>query len=776
MKKILSLALSLAVILSAFTFVMPQASTEEAPFIEYLMYKDFSDASSLSEVYNGHNSTTAIYDSSTGAFKDEYATRGYELTEEGTFKMKGTKSVYHTRFLEKKVTPLPKLVFSYDIKTNMSGSKGYYISVKDNTYGASAVALYDNGIIYANHKKSVQLGTFTAGQWTNITIVYDNVNPSGAYNKRDIYIDGVYAGTNQVTATAKLDYVQAGRLSYSPAIYLNTTQYVEFDNMKAYALPSNLDYEVENGAGKTITVNYNMIPSTGATEASNYTVTDKSGNAIAVTSAVVSERNPAQVVLTLASELAPYGEYTVKVNGENVKAATEAAAEGVTRVVAEAITISAEDAGCTFGAKVETFPFEDTENVYCVDYENLTEATVASIGGKYNSSTNVSYNASASLTVDGDYKYLTVEQLKTTAQINSRFGIDTYDFSGEPSAFIYEWKVRTHFSENPRAMFEIRDGEFFGPAFAALYNGKVYDRRIRDDSAKVIGEYTDGEWITLTSVYFTEYVEVEGVQKIRRDTYINGKYAATNYENVPADGDNAGYYSFLKNTGNSFCLSPAIRNYASQGTEAGATVDIDYHKLAKASAKLTAELADAKASPAGYVDLFLNNIPDEASLIENAYVVDEESALASKILYCEYPQGFNVSAYSQKARLWFENKLENEKTYKLRIIGAKDIYGNELKFEAEFVTAVPDAENLVITKAEGKATATVTVNKPSEDFVLRIAAYKNIDGALIMTGSAEAALSAEGEVTTDSIDVSSADVVKAFAWKAGRPVMEHVAE
>lgn len=773
MKKILSLALSLAVILSAFTFVMPQASTEEAPFIDYLMYKDFSDASSMSAVYSDYNNTTAIYNSETGAFAESLAARGYELTEEGTFKMKGTKSTYHTRFLEKKVTPLPQLVFSYDIKTNMSGNKGYYISVKGNTYGASAVALYDNGIIYANDKKSVQLGTFTAGQWTNITIVYDNVNPSGGYNKRDIYINGVYAGTHQVSSSAKLDYVQCGRLSYSPAIYLNTTQYVEFDNMKAYALPTNLDYEVENGAGKTITVNYNMIPSTGATEASNYTVTDKSGNAIAVSSAAVSERNPAQVVLTLASELAPYGEYTVKVNGENVKAATEAAAEGVTRVVAEAITISAEDAGCTFGAKVETFPFEDTENAYCVDFEKLTEATVKSIGGNYVTGSSNNHGAEAALTVDGDYKYLTVEQLSTTAQINARFPLDEYDFSGAPSAFIYEWKVRPHFSENPRAMFELRDGNWWGPAFPSLYDGKVYDRRIRDDSAKVIGKYTDGEWVTLTSVYFTEYVDVEGVQKIRRDTYINGKYAATNYEDIPSS--NGSYYSFLKGTG-TFCLSPAIRNYASQGTEAGATLDIDYHKVAKASAKLTAELADAKASPAGYVDLFLNNIPDEASLIENAYVVDEESALASKILYCEYPQGFNVSTYSQKARLWFENKLENEKNYKLRIIGAKDIYGNELKFEAEFFTAVPDAENLVITKADGKATATVTVNKPSEDFVLRIAAYKNIDGALIMTGSVEAALSAEGEVTTDSIDVSSADVVKAFAWKAGRPVMEHIAE
>lgn len=306
-KRIISMLLTAAICLS-FTGVV--FAGEAADFISYKTYKDFTDGSSLSGIYSNHKETIAIYDSETGSFLENFAARGYELTEDGTFKMAGGTD-YYTRFLTPKVSPLEKLVFSFDLKTNLSGGKGYCLTTNKNTYGTGVVTFYDDGGIYAYYNKGEKVGSFTAGEWTNVTVVYDNVNPEDGYNRRDIYIDGVYATTAQETTSAGYDYVKLGRVSFSPLFHGKAAHYVEFDNITAYVLPEELDYRILSASGNEISLEFNMIPDIESLEEGCFVITDESGEEAVVSSVALDERNP-RIVVIGTEEILKAGEgYTV---------------------------------------------------------------------------------------------------------------------------------------------------------------------------------------------------------------------------------------------------------------------------------------------------------------------------------------------------------------------------------------------------------------------------------------------------------------------------------
>lgn len=765
MKRILSLLLSVTVILSAFSFVLPAyASDEVEPFIDYIYYNDFSTVSDAAEYLQGTNYTTmsSIYNGS--GFVS-----GFEHTSSGTVKMTApVSSNYSGIVIDGKDANgnIPKLVVSYNIKPKFARNDSYYYATVQDNRGTSNIALYNNtnggagrGIYsgmtesrtWDEGNKLQDVSSFDGSKWYNITIVYDN--DSSKTNNRDIYVNGAFTGTHTALSTTSYNYAKSGTVQISNYFNPYTGDYIEFDDFKAYAYPSELKYELVSATSNEVKLNFNMFPDVATVIPENFIV--KSGEeTITPTTASVSSDDLGQVVLTFSEDLTPGKTY--KVSAANLTAGSS------TTDVADTLTLSSTPAELSFSVSVPPVEWSETSELYYFDYSNYSEQTFTSFAFRTDGISGCGNQGIYKIEKDSDNeenKLFTIQQNGTS---NTATNVTLWgDKANYASGNIYalELKIKTDFSKYPDvAIFDTRAQSGYGLNFTALHNGGIYTNGSCEEG---VGTYTDGEWITLKNVYYSSPVNIDGTDYLRRDIYINGQFAKTVYDNWSALGSHT-------NGSSNFLMTMRIRDKDDSdgliNTEG--KIYIDYIRVYKTSDSFAAKLTAVENVDTSFVNVQFNSTPVLSDLTGKIYIADENGVKVSDIAVPEFVNGFNVDGYAADVNLWFANGLGLGKTYKLCIDGISDIAGNKLYQEETFTTkAVPEAEGLTLSGG----IATVTVNEYSEPLTLIVAGYEVTDGVEKMVKVVEKTITADGTFSTE--EAVEADVVKAFLWKGTKPVV-----
>ena len=767
MKRILSLLLSVTVILSAFSLVLPTyASDEVEQFIDYVYYNDFTTVNDAAEYLQGTNYTTM-----SSIYKDSAFVSGYEHTSSGTVKMTApVSSNYSGIVIDGKDTNgnIPKLVVSYNIKPKFARNDSYYYATVQDNRGTSNIALYNNtnggagrGIYsgmtesrtWDEANKLQDVSSFDGSKWYNITIVYDN--DSSKTNNRDIYINGAFTGTHAALSTTSYNYAKSGTVQISNYFNPYTGDYIEFDNLKAYAYPSELKYELVSAATNEVKLNFNMFPDAATVIPENFIV--KAGNeTITPDSASISSDDLGQVVLTFSEDLLPGKTYTV--SAANLTAGSSATD------VADTIALSSSPE-LSFSVSVPPVEWSETSELYSFDYSNYSEQTFTSFAFRTDGISGCGNQGIYKIEKDSDNeenKLFTIQQNGTSdTATNVTLWADKANYASD-NIYALELKIKTDFSKYPDvAMFDTRAQSGYGLNFTALHNGEIYTNGSLEES---IGTYTDGEWITLKNVYYSSPVNVEGTDYLRRDIYINGQYIKTVYDDWGSLGSHT-------NGSSNFLLTMRIRDKedADGLINTEGKVYIDYIRIYKPNASFAAKLTAAENVDTSFVNVQFNSTPVLSDLTDKIYIADENGVKVSDIAVPEFVNEFNADGYAAKVNLWFAKELELGKSYKLCISGVSDIAENTLYQEEVFTTkAAPEAEGLTLS---GGIT-TVTVNEYSEPLTLIVAGYEVTDGVEKMVKVVEKTITATGTFSTE--EAVTGDAVKAFLWKGTKPVVSAV--
>jgi len=765
MKKILSLLLSASVMLSAFSFVMPAyASTEAEPLINYIYENDFSDITDAKDYRHSASisSMISIYDSAT-----ETLASGYELTNDGTLKITKAGEYSGLKIKGKDAEGnIPKLVLSYRIKPLFTRNDAYYHATVKDENGTSNIALYNHTInggkgIYAGMtsgraweagNKVLDVASFDGSTWYDITIVYDN--DASKYNNRDIYVNGDYKGTFAALSSSALagyNYAYTGDVNICNYFNPKTGDYIEFDDFKAYAYPGELKYELASATAEEVTLNFNMFPDEATVIPGNFTV--KTGDTeINPDSVSISPDNAKQVILTFNNGLKAGTPYTVSAAGLTAGSSATDVADTI------ALSDSPEFSFTVAAKEIEWSPISE---IFSFDYENQsTDKEITNTADQAYESDLGFYKIGAGglykiEEVDGN-KSLTMQQNSTSATTSfARILPRKANFSSG-NAYAVEMKIKTDFSKDPEnAVFDSRRDSGWGLQYTTLNNGVIYND---NDLTESVGTYKDGEWITLKNVYYSTPVTIDGTDYLRRDVYINGQFAKTLYDSWATFGNSV-------NGGANLSVTFRIRGKDTTVNSEG-KVYIDYIRVYKTADSLAAKLASAENVDTSFINLQFNSTPVQADLTGKIYIADENGVKVSDIAVPEYVNGFNADGYAANVKLWFVNRLENGKTYKLIINNISDIMGKNLYQEETFVTKpVPEADGLTLSGG----IATVNINEYSEPLTLIVAGYEVIDNVEQMIKVVNKTITATGTFSTE--EAVTADIVKAFLWKGTKPVI-----
>ena len=750
MKRILSLLICVSVILSAFTFVMPvYASTEEEAFIDYIWYDDFSGSTIADRYINNLNAKINTLD--------------YYTLENGVLKYTSPELAYNYFVDNQTISDKTKqLVVSYKFKVSTTSSTN--AGTNCSKLPSTALVKISGSKILPYHSSKSTLGTITADTWTTITCVLNNQDKT-----RDIYINNSYVGTKTAdseytTKTEQGDdftyYTDSGAFKFINAFYMTANATYEMDDYEIYYLPTELKYELESATAEEVKLNLNMIPDSATVIPANFTV--KAGSStITPATATLSAVDPRQVILTF-SEGALTAGTTYTVSAANLTAGNNDGDVADSLV----LTSSPELSFKVSPAEVEWTATKDIS--YSSNYEDLSVAenitASESTNGVYEFGEDGLYNIEE---VDGK-KVLTIQQnalstTKTFASYLFRKG----NFA-EGNYYTLEMKVKTDFSKNPeRTMFDVRADGLHGVPFTALHNGVIYTNLGLTES---VGTYNDGEWVTLKNVYYSTPVSLDltddgednPTDMLRRDIYINGQFIKTVYDTPDS-------YDFKMLTGtNNWSVKLRVRDKHTDSINTEGKLYIDYIRLYKTVDTFAAQLSSETDVDTGYISVKFNNTPVDADLTntEKIYVEDESGNKVSAIAVPEFVNEFNAEGYAAKVNLWFNDELENGKTYKLCINGVTDIKGNVLYQEETFTTkTIPEVQDLKLANG----IASVTVNEYSEPLTLYVVGYDVVEGVEQMTTVVTKEITATGTYTTDT--KVTEDVVKAFLWKGTKPVI-----
>ena len=340
-KRCLSVLLMFTVMLSTITFAIPTYADGEEPFIDYIHFDDFSTTAKMNYYNTGYNPTSKFWDDANGKIADAYQAN-FSLTD-NTLKVTNTVTGGVTRVGFRVNAPVskPKMIVSFDVKFNFSTNAGYYFGGRDQ-YGVGSLCMMDTGVIMVHTAgSSEKLGTtYTKGEWTNVTLVYD-VDATKNDN-RDIYIDGVNCGSF-VNPSSPWNYANKGYIEFIPQFFSKAGDSMQLDNIEIYAYPETLKCQFDSASGKEIKVNFNMIPNADTILPENFKV--KKGDAdVNISSVKMSDNNPKQVVLTLENTLQAESSYTVAVS--------DISAGAVTDRVSDYITLASEE------LSFETMPYK----------------------------------------------------------------------------------------------------------------------------------------------------------------------------------------------------------------------------------------------------------------------------------------------------------------------------------------------------------------------------------------------------------------------------------
>lgn len=750
-----------------FSFV---TSEIEIPANTYFWNDDFSGESIDTSYISAYNATTLINDGTTVDSR-------YSLTEEDTLKFgayaKGTYFVKDVTSVANK----PKLVISYSVKPlsaeDVNGSR------KD--YGISTVYLR-NGIIYDNENGN-NIGTYESGKWLDITCAYDNVS-----NTRDIYVNGEYLATAECKTLAAWQYSNSGRAYFCFYHYGYARVGTEFDNLEVYALPVGLRYDIADASVESLSLKFNITPEADTVIPSNFTVLDKDGNEVAVSSAELVAGAQGLVKLTFENELKPFSDYTV--TAKNIITGSEE-----NDVIGTALKLG-NNAPVKFStAGAAAIEYVNDGTVFYNDYSasvasaeselgqiaTAAEFKTASLAGAtgvvttdFISDTNYSNGIYEVSKEDGN-KYISMTQSSTAVPYWRTFvkaaNIAAYD------TVAFEYRVRPHLEvEGVRPIFESRNGDYYGIPMPILFDGKITFGGYEAD--KTIGKYHDGEWITLTTVYHRGYVTVEGDENsyVKTEIYADGEKIFDGFAKVESNTD---LNCFTEGSTKNAMVTLRVRDYYGKANT-GATVDMDYMKIYAPGETFNGKLTESENVSTEKIGMVFNSIPSYDEIASKVTVIDEAGVKVSDVVYADFLGEENIgTGYDSKAELVFATELEDNKNYILKVDGLTDVSGNEMTQYYPFTTGIgdifSDGFTIETREADGKTYAKVSakvLNKslPETALTVTIASYTLSGEIETMVNIAEKnvtlTVSEDGQsFVSEEIEVTGADFVRGFLNK-----------
>ena len=223
----------------------------------------------------------------------------------GIMRFVGPKDIRYMLTSEQLGSTHPKVVVEMRLRTDFSGSNAFFYA---NNYSMYTFYM-KGGYVYdkSNASGGVKVGTYTTGEWSTITIVYDNYQDA-----RTIYVDGVCrrydeeneewidGGTFASGKTGTTAYFESDARSFYFAPYLSGGT-VDFDYIKIYKYPDNLDFEILNNTETdtgSIDLKFNFLPEASAMIPSNFQV-----NGLSVSNVIKDESDPNKYTLFFANKL-----------------------------------------------------------------------------------------------------------------------------------------------------------------------------------------------------------------------------------------------------------------------------------------------------------------------------------------------------------------------------------------------------------------------------------------------------------------------------------------
>ena len=332
-KRILSLILTISIIASLFVFVMPAyASDASEPFIDYIVYNDFSSADDLKEYRSGssHRFTSETesfetYDSVNKVFKyptvhslDNGVFKTVVAPEALGYETSRDRGVIHNGFQTSLITGKPKLVFSYRVKLDFKEKNAAYGfgTIKSGVFTAINTVFFDGaGTMYPDVDKGSSIGSYTQNEWVTVSMVYDN-DATNLKDKRDIYINGEYKGTYESATNNGYGYMNTGTVFFYPRIYATKDSSVAFEDIMIYALPDSLKYKISKIAYNKIELDFNMIPDIDTIISANFEIEDLNDNPVVIKSVKPDSSDPRKIYIEFDEVLKAGEEY--KINVENI--------------------------------------------------------------------------------------------------------------------------------------------------------------------------------------------------------------------------------------------------------------------------------------------------------------------------------------------------------------------------------------------------------------------------------------------------------------------------
>jgi len=747
------------------------SSEIEIPANTYFWNDDFSGESIDTSYISAYNSTTLINDGTTVDSR-------YSLTEEDTLKFGAyAKGTYFVKDITN-VANKPKLVISYSIKPNSTED----VNGTRRQYGLSTVYMY-KGVIYGNEGGN-SIGTYNSGEWLDITCVYDN-----AANTRDIYINGEYKATAECDTLDTWKYSLKGRVYFCFYHYgYARNTFTELDNLEVYALPVGLRYDIADANVESLSLRFNITPEADTVIPSNFTVLDKDGNEVAVSSAELVAGAQGLVKLTFENELKPFSAYTV--TAKNIICGSEENdVIGTTLRLGNNKPVEFSTAGA---AAIE---YVNDGTVFYNDYSSSVASAESELGQiataaefKTASLAGATGAASTDLISDTNYsngiykvceedgnKYISMTQ-NSTAVPYWRTTIKAANIAAYDTV-AFEYRVRPHLEvEGVRPIFEARHSGFYGIPMPILFDGRITFGGYEAD--KIIGKYHDGEWITLTTVYHRGYVTVEGDENnyVKAEIYADGEKIFDGLVKVESSTD---LDCFIEGTTKNAMFTLRVRDYYGKANT-GATVDMDYIKVYAPGETFNGKLTESENVSTEKIGMVFNSIPSYDEIASKVTVLDEAGVKVSDVVYADFLGEENIgTGYDSKAELIFATELEDNKSYILKVEGLKDVDGNEMTQYYPFTTGIgdifSDGFTIETREVEGKTYATVSakvLNKslPETALTVTIASYTLSGEVETMVNIAEKdvklVVSEDGQsFVSEEIEVTGADFVRGFLNK-----------
>lgn len=795
MKRFLSMLICLSMVFTLFVYVPVSASVEvtyTGP--QSIYYLNFEDAALGTADITSFSGVTCPDDSAniTAEIKTDSGDTNKYLTIATPNNANGR--VFYTG--TPTVSGVDKYVVEYRIRPNL-GNNGVIKPRKGGaSYGVLTASFYKNAIRGWNvdDTNDVRVGTYTDGKWITVTIVYDTdfVDANGnawtsesgdKYFERDIYIDGklmtnesIKNLASETNLTFMDETAERRRIINQMWLYNQAGASYDLDYMRYYASNDTFAAKLASDTEVAVTgaeVYFNNIP-TEAELKEKISVVDLNGNTVATVGSATINNNSdpsteyaQSITLNFSEALEPGTGYKLKIDGLSDFSEN---------------TLSTE-LGFTTTTDIENKAYVNPQSIYYYDFEDDAEGKTVDSNGFYSYSgsskvgirtteaANGTYTAAKDAETENMYLAIRNSYPEDNSKLSRVLTQDSCTIS-DADKYIIEYKIRPNLGTNG-AITSFEPDRGYGVPTVSMYRGDFYSVNNFSDESNKLGDgdtnvtYEDGKWYTITAVYDGDYKTKDGSNYLVRDVYINGELAESGIESAYM----ANHTDFINGTGN---MWTTINPYY------GGAADIDYIRFYASANTFTVKVPETTDIVAGDgIEVQFNNIPLKADLLSKAVILDENGDEVCGIKGVTYNNNFNLGeTYAQSITLNFEEALDKNTTYTLKLNGVSDISGNKVYHSEQFTTgSLDNYEYGSFAFAADNKTVSIDITKnvsESKKYKLIIAGYEEYNGGIKMLSAVEKEITIENGAktyTSNEIDVTDCDYVKAFLWEDMKPVI-----